>query len=299
MGILIDDQKRILVQGITGREGQQRTRLMLEYGSKVIGGVTPGRGGQQVLGLPVFNTVAEAKSALGRIDISVIFVPAPRVKQAALEAISQDIQLLVLIPDRVPVYDVLEIHHAARQRNCHFLGPNTLGALNPGKAIVGMIGGRAASAKDWIKPGVVGISSRSGGMTTSLAYYLSRQYTGLSTAVHIGGDAVIGLQHPDILLRFEADPATQLMVILGEIGTSQEERAARLIQDGQIKKPVVAFINGRSAKAGVRFSHAGAIIEGNSGTYQQKVNILREAGVTVVEEFHQIPDVVKDMLRKE
>ena len=192
MGILIDDQKRILVQGITGREGQQRTRLMLEYGSKVIGGVTPGRGGQQVLGLPVFNTVAEAKSALGRIDISVIFVPAPRVKQAALEAISQDIQLLVLIPDRVPVYDVLEIHHAARQRNCHFLGPNTLGALNPGKAIVGMIGGRAASAKDWIKPGVVGISSRSGGMTTSLAYYLSRQYTGLSTAVHIGGDAVIG-----------------------------------------------------------------------------------------------------------
>ena len=298
MGILIDERKRILVQGITGREGKQRTRLMLEYGSRVVGGVTPGRGGQRVFGLPVFDTVADAILELNSIDISVIFVPAPRVKQAALEAVLQGIKLLVLIPDRVPVYDVLEIHRASIAHGCHFLGPNTLGALSPGKGLIGMIGGSAVSAQDWFKPGAVGISSRSGGMTSSLAYYLSRQGIGLSTLVHIGGDSIIGLQHPDILLRFEADPETQLIVLLGEIGTSQEERVAALIKEGRIKKPVIAFINGRSAKAGVRFSHAGAIVEGNYGSYQGKVDRLREAGVTVVEEFHHIPDVVNKTLSK-
>lgn len=298
MAILIDDNRRIIVQGITGREGRQRTRLMLDYGSNVVGGVTPGRGGQQVYGLPVFNSVAAARQELGRIDISVLFIPAPLVKDAALEAVSQGVKLLVLIPDRVPLYDVLEIHHAANKQVCHFLGPNTLGALSPGKGVIGMIGGRALSARNWFKSGPVGISSRSGGMTTSLAYYLSRQGIGLSTLVHIGGDSVIGLQHPDVLLRFEADPETRLIVLLGEIGTSQEERVASLIQQGLIKKPVVAFINGRSAKAGVRFSHAGAIVEGNYGSYQGKVDRLREAGVTVVEEFHQIPDVVNKMLKK-
>src|SRR5947199_9458372 len=203
MAILIDEKKRVLVQGITGREGQARTRLMREYGTKVVAGVTPGKGGQTVLGVPVFNTPREAVKALGKIDISVLFVPAAGVKDAAISAIDAGIKLTVLVPDRVPVWDAMEIAAAAKANGAMFLGPNTLGALSPGKAVVGMIGGRAGSARQWVKPGVPkggGVVSRSGGMGASTGYYLGQAGVGVSSILRIGGGAVMGICLADAAL---------------------------------------------------------------------------------------------------
>lgn len=296
MSILIDQNKKVIVQGITGREGMARTRLMLDYGTRVLGGVTPGRGGQEVYGLPVYDTVQEAADRLGMLDVSVIFVPAPLVKDAALEAFDAGIKLAVLVPDRVPIYDVLEIHYYAREKGANFVGPNTLGLLSPGKAVLGMMGGRAKSAQAWFKPGKVGVTSRSGGMTSSLAYYLSKKGIGLSTIIHVGGDALVGLPHPEVVKRFQDDPETEVIVMFGEIGTSQEETVAELLASGKVTKPLVAYIGGRAAQKGTRFSHAGAIIEGNRGTYEGKVKMLQEAGARVVEEFQDIPDATLEIL---
>jgi succinyl-CoA synthetase alpha subunit len=301
MAILIDEKKCVLVQGITGREGRARTRLMREYGTNVVGGVTPGKGGQSVLGVPVFNTPQEAVNSLGDIDVSVVFVPAAGVKEAAISAIEAGIKLAVLVPDRVPVWDAMEIAAAAKANDATFLGPNTLGALSPGKAVVGMIGGRAESARQWFKPGVpkgVGVISRSGGMASSTGYYLGQVGVRISTIVHIGGDAVIGIRLPDAALMFEADPLTEAIVIFGEIGSSQEEELAQLIVDRKIKKPLIAYIGGKAAREGTRFSHAGAIIEGGRGTHAGKVKALREAGATVVDAFGELPGAVVTILEQ-
>jgi succinyl-CoA synthetase alpha subunit len=301
MAILIDEKKRVLVQGITGREGRARTRLMREYGTNVVGGVTPGKGGQNVLGVPVFNTPQEAVNSLGEIDVSVVFVPAAGLKDAAISAIEAGIKLAVLVPDRVPMWDAMEIAAAAKANDAMFLGPNTLGALSPGKAVVGMIGGRAESARQWFKPGVpkgVGVISRSGGMASSTGYYLGQAGARISTIVHIGGDAVIGIRLPDAALMFEADPLTEAMVIFGEIGSSQEEELAQLIIDRKITKPVIAYIGGKAAREGTRFSHAGAIIEGGRGTHAGKVKALREAGATVVDAFGDLPGAVVKILEQ-
>src|SRR5881394_1067480 len=301
MAILIDEKKRVLVQGITGREGRARTRLMREYGTNVVGGVTPGKGGQTVLGVPVFNTPQEAVNSLGNIDVSVVFVPAAGVKDAAISAIEAGIKLAVLVPDRVPVWAAMEIAAAAKANNAMFLGPNTLGALSPGKAVVGMIGGRAESARQWFKPGVpkgVGVISRSGGMASSTGYYLGQAGVRISSIVHIGGDAVIGIRLPDAALMFEADPLTEAIVIFGEIGSSQEEELAQLIAARKITKPVIAYIGGKAAREGTRFSHAGAIIEGGRGTHAGKVKALRAAGATVVEAFGELPGAVVTILEQ-
>jgi len=301
MAILIDETKKILVQGITGREGMARARLMLDYGTKVVGGCTPGRGGMEVLGLPVFNTVKEAVSSLGSIDISVLFVPAPMVKPAAIEALEAGAKLTVLVADRVPVWDAMEIAAAARANKANFVGPNTLGILSPGRAVVGMIGGRAESARQWFKPGRpagVGIISRSGGMASSTGYYLGQAGVRISTIVHIGGDAVLGLRIPDVALMFQNDPQTDAIVVFGEIGSSQEEELADLIASGQVTKPVIAYIGGKAARAGTRFSHAGAIIEGNKGTHAGKVAALRKVGATVVDSFGELPAATVAVLTK-
>jgi succinyl-CoA synthetase alpha subunit len=301
MAILIDEKKRVLVQGITGREGRARTRLMREYGTNVVGGVTPSKGGQSVLGVPVFNTPQEAVNSLGNIDVSVVFVPAAGVKDAAISAIEAGIKLAVLVPDRVPGWDAMEIAAAAKANDALFLGPNTLGALSPGKAVVGMIGGRAESARQWFKPGVpkgVGVISRSGGMASSTGYYLGQAGVRISSIVHIGGDAVIGIRLPDAALMFEADPLTEAIVIFGEIGSSQEEELAQLIADRKIMKPVIAYIGGKAAREGTRFSHAGAIIEGGRGTHAGKVKALREAGATVVDAFGELPGAVVTILQR-
>jgi succinyl-CoA synthetase alpha subunit len=298
MSILIDRTKKVLIQGITGREGMARSKLMRDYGTRVVAGCTPGKGGQEVLGLPVFDTVSESVAALGPIDISVIFVPAPLVKAAAIEAFAAGIKLCVLVPDRVPLYDVLELHAVAAEHEARFIGPNTLGLIAPGEAVLGMMGGRASSAKAWFKQGNIGVTSRSGGMTSSLAYYLSQSGVGLSTIVHVGGDPIVGMPHDKICLAFEEDPQTEAIVMFGEIGGSQEERVAALLADGRITKPIIAYIGGKAAKEGVRFSHAGAIVEGGRGTHAGKIEALRRAGATVVDDFAAIPAAVSDIIQQ-
>src|SRR6266705_1604242 len=301
MAILIDEKKRVLVQGITGREGRARTRLMRDYGTNVVAGVTPGKGGQSVLGVPVFNTPQEAVNSLGQIDISVVFVPAAGVKDAAISAIDAGIKLTVLVPDRVPVWDAMEIAAAAKANGAIFLGPNTLGVLSPGKGVVGMNAGRAESARQWVKPGIaqgVGVISRSGGMASSTGYYLGQSGVRISTIAHIGGDAVLGIRIPDAALLFEADPLTEAIVIFGEIGSLQEEELAQLIRDRKVTKPVIAYIGGKAAREGTRFSHAGAIIEGGRGTHTGKVKALREAGATVVDAFGELSDAVVNILKQ-
>ncbi len=300
MAIIIDETRRVLVQGITGREGRARTRLMREYGTNVVAGCTPGKGGQEVEGAPVFNTVAEAVDAVGKIHISVIFVPARLVKDAAIEAIRAGVGLLILVGDRVPVWDTMEIAAVAAEHDASFVGPNTLGVLSPGRAVLGMIGGRAASAREWFNepvPGrTVGVVSRSGGMTSSLGYYLSRTGVGLSTLVHVGGDSVIGMAIPEVARMFQDDSETEAIAVFGEIGGSQEERLAALIAEGRITKPVVAYVGGAAATEGTRFSHAGAIIEGTRGTHAGKVHALRDAGATVVESFGDLPQTTLEVL---
>lgn len=296
MAIIIDETKRVMVQGITGREGRARTTLMREFGTRVVAGCTPGKGGEDVEGVDVFNTVAEAMKECGPLDISVVFVPARFVKGAAIEAIEAGVKLLLLTPDRVPLWDAMEIAAAAEANGASFIGPNTLGVLSPGRAVIGMIGGRASSAREWFSQGNVGVISRSGGMTSSCGYYLGQAGVGLSTLVHVGGDAVLGMRIPDVALLFEEDNETEAIVIFGEIGGSQEEDLAGLIRDGRVTKPVVAYIGGRAAREGTRFSHAGAIIEGNRGTHAGKTEALRSAGVTVVESFGDLPDATVHVL---
>jgi len=297
MAILIDEQTRVVVQGITGREGMARTTLMMDYGTRVVAGVTPGKGNQQVLGVPVFDTVKEVVEEIPGVNTSVVFVPAPLVKNAALEAIDSGIKLLVLVPDRVPIYDVLEIAAAAQLNDARFVGPNTLGLLTVGKGVLGMIGGRAETARQWFKKGHVGVTSRSGGITSSIAYYLSRNGIGLSSIVHVGGDAIVGMPHPDVVTQFQQDEETTAVVMFGEIGGTQEERVADLIEQGKFTKPLIAFVGGKAAKSGTRFSHAGAIVEGNRGTHESKVRRLRQVGAHIVENFDDIPAITAEVLK--
>ena len=298
MSILIDEKKSVLVQGITGREGRTRASLMKDYGTNIVAGVTPGKGGQEIIGVPVYDTVLEASEACGKFDISVLFIPAPLVRSAALESIEAGVKLLVIVPDRVPIYDVLEIAHSAKKHKAQFVGPNTLGVLSPGKGVLGMIGGRAASARSWFFPGPVGITSRSGGITSSMAYYLAQEGIGATTLVHVGGDVVVGLPHPEVVKLFQKDQETKAIVMFGEIGGSQEERVADLVESGEVTKPIIAFIGGKAAKSGTRFSHAGAIVEGNRGTYEGKVKRLKEVGATVVDAFGDLPRATKSVLEK-
>jgi succinyl-CoA synthetase alpha subunit len=261
-----------------------------------VAGCTPGKGGSQVLGVPVFDTVEEAAETVGQVDVSVVFVPAPLVKSAALEAIAARIGLLVLVPDRVPLHDVLEISQAARESGTRFVGPNTLGVLSVGRAVLGMIGGRAESAKEWFRPGRTGVASRSGGMTSATGYYLSRAGIGLSTLVHVGGDSVVGTPLPDVMELFQADDLTDAVVMFGEIGGTQEERVADLIEQGKFTKPLIAYLGGAAATEGTRFSHAGAIIEGGRGTHAEKVRRLGEVGATVVDSFGQLPEAARRVI---
>jgi succinyl-CoA synthetase alpha subunit len=291
MSILVNEKSRVCVQGITGREGVVRTLLMKDYGTHIVAGVTPGKAGSEVHGVPVFDSMEEAWEKAGPIDISVIFVPASLVKNAALEAIDAGVKLLVIVPDRVPIFDVLEVSRFAKDKGASFVGPNTLGLVSPGKAVLGMIGGRADRAREWFRPGRIGVSSRSGGMTSAISYFLTDAGLGQSTIIHVGGDAVVGLSHPEVVERFEDDDQTEMVVLFGEIGTTQEERVADLIESGKFTKPLIAYIGGKAAKSGTRFSHAGAIVEGTRGSYDSKVKRLKEVGVHVVESVSDIPKV--------
>lgn len=290
MAIIIDDKKKVLIQGITGREGRIRTRLMMDYGTNVVAGVTPGRGGEDINGTKVYDTVSEAIEAHGKIDISVIFVPGLFVRDAAIEAIENGIDFLVIIPDRVPIHDTITITAYAKRRGCSFIGPNTLGIISPGKAVCGMIGGKKDTAEEWFRPGTIGVISRSGGMTSALSYYLTKAGLGQSTAVHVGGDAIIGQTIPEVAIRFEQDPETRIIAIFGEIGGTQEENLAQQVIEKRVTKPIVAYIGGKTVKTGTRFSHAGAIIEGTRGRYESKVESLKSAGVFVAKTISELVD---------
>jgi succinyl-CoA synthetase alpha subunit len=298
MAILIDKENKVIVQGITGREGITRTKLMVGYGTNIVGGVTPGRGGESVEGLPVWDSVFEAQAAVGPINTSVLFIPAPLVAAAAIEAFTAGIKLVVIVPDRVPIHDVMDIKAAALEHEADFLGPNTLGTLSPDLGVLGMMGGSAESARKFFKKGCVGVSSRSGGITSSIAYYLGKAGIGASSIVHVGGDPIVGLPHSEILKRFEADEETKAVVMFGEIGGTQEEDVAEMIRDGEFTKPLIAYIGGKGAREGTRFSHAGAIIEGGRGTYEGKIKALTASGVTIAPTYDSIPEVTNKVLRE-
>jgi succinyl-CoA synthetase alpha subunit len=292
MSILIDENTRVLVQGITGRDGAFHTEQMMAYGTKVVGGVTPGKGGQTFLGVPVFNTMQEAVHATGA-NTSVIFVPARlNAADAIIEAAKAGIKLIVCISENIPTQDMIRVHAILRRiEGVRLIGPNCPGLITPGKCKVGIIPPTS------FMPGPVGLVSRSGTLTYEIADGLTRAGLGQSTGVGIGGDAMIGSTFVDILPLFEADPQTEAVVLVGEIGGSDEENAAEYIKQ-HMKKPVVAFIGGRTAPPGKRMGHAGAIISGTTGTPQAKVKALLSAGVPVAETMQEIPELVKKQLRR-
>lgn len=284
MSILVDKNTRLIVQGITGREGGFHTQQMIEYGTNVVGGVTPGKGGEWVGKVPVFDTVRSAAEATGA-NCSIIFVPAKFTPDAIFEAADAGIGLIVAITEGVPVLDMIEVRALLDQKGCRLVGPNCPGLLTPGEAKVGIIPGHIA------KPGNVGIVSRSGTLTYEVLYALTKKNLGCSTCVGIGGDPINGTSFIDTLRLFEEDPATEKVVLIGEIGGTDEEKAARFIADS-MTKPVVAFIAGRTAPPGKRMGHAGAIVEGGTGTAEDKIRALESVGVKVAEHPEQIPDLL-------
>ncbi|MCS6777233.1 MAG: succinate--CoA ligase subunit alpha [Chloroherpetonaceae bacterium] len=289
MSILVDENTRVVVQGITGRDGSFHTAQMLAYGTRVVAGVTPGKGGQITQGVPVFNTVRDAVRETGA-NASVIFVPARlNAADSILEAAAAGIQLIVCITEGIPTHDMIVVNAALeRYPNVRLIGPNCPGVISPGKSKIGIIPG------DIFTPGPVGIVSRSGTLTYEIADSLTRMGIGQSTGVGIGGDPMIGSTFVDILPLFEADPQTRVVVLVGEIGGSDEEASAEYIRT--MTKPVIGFIGGRSAPPGKRMGHAGAIISGSSGTPQAKVAALQSVGVPVADALSDIPALVQQAL---
>lgn len=298
MAILIDENTTVLVQGITGREGTARTRTMVDYGTRILCGVTPGRGGTKVWEVPVYNSVNEAVDAYGVIDASVVFVPGPLVKSAVVETLEAGIRFLVVPAERVPLHDSLEMIAMARRKNARILGPGSLGIISAGKALMGWIGGTEEFAREVFKPGSVGVISRSGGQTTTVAWSITHSGLGITTALHVGAEPVLGSNFAELLTLFQDDPQTKLVVMFGEIGTVAEEEAAEAVREGKFNKPLVAYIAGRSLPAGVRFSHASAIIERGRGTAESKVKALKEAKAYVVDKPQEIPETVRRILER-
>ena len=283
MSILLNSSTRVIVQGITGREGQFHTRNMQAAGTKIVGGVTPGKGGTTVEGVPVFDTVAQAKAATDA-GASCIFVPPPGAADAIMEAASAGISLIVCITEGIPVIDMTRAMLVVHEHGARLIGPNCPGMCTPGHGKIGII------PYQIFKPGPVGFISRSGTLTYEVVALLTEAGIGQSTCIGIGGDPIIGSTFVDYLKLFEADPGTKAVVMCGEIGGSDEEDAADFIKT--MSKPVVAFVSGRTAPPGKRMGHAGAIISGNTGTAQGKVAALHAANVPVAETIFEIPDLV-------
>lgn len=286
MSILVDKNTRLLVQGITGNEGLFHTAQMLAYGTNVVAGVTPGKGGEWVLDgkVPVFDSVRIAHEATG-VNTSVIFVPARFATDAIYEAADAGISLIVCITEGIPVQDMMSVRNYLDQRGIRLVGPNCPGLLTPGEAKVGIIPG------DISIPGDIGVVSRSGTLTYEVLYALKLVGQGATTCVGIGGDPVNGTSFIDVLEMFEADPYTEKIVMIGEIGGTDEEKAAEFIADN-LTKPVVAFIAGQSAPPGKRMGHAGAIVEGGEGTAAEKINALKQVGVQVASHPEEIPSLL-------
>jgi len=288
MSVLVDAASRVVVQGLTGREGSFHARQCREYGTKIVAGVTPGRGGQTHEGIPVYNTVAEAVSREGA-EISLIFVPPPSAADAILEAAAAGVRLVICITEGIPVADMVKVKAALRGGTTRLIGPNCPGLISPGKCKVGIMPGYIHA------PGPVGVVSRSGTLTYEAVAQLGRHRIGQSTCIGIGGDPIIGTSFVDALRLFRDDPETRAIVLIGEIGGGAEEEAARFVQK-ELKVPVVAFVAGQTAPPGRRMGHAGAIIAGGQGTAADKMAALRAAGVHLVKSPAEIGDMMKRVL---
>ncbi len=289
MGILADRQTRVIVQGITGREGSFHTEQMVAYGTKVVGGVTPGKKGEVVSGAPVFDTVRDAVAAT-QAEASIIFVPARFAKDAICEAAEAGIKLILCITEGIPIQDMVVAAHVVKSKGARLIGPNCPGIATAGEAKLGIIPGNI-----FLK-GNIGLASRSGTLTYEIVNALTHAGIGQSTCVGLGGDPILGTQFIDILPLFDKDTQTEAVILIGEIGGVAEEEAAPLIR--KMSKPVIGFISGRTAPAGKRMGHAGAIITGGKGTADSKMKAWREAGVIVAETTSEIPRIVKEALAK-
>lgn len=288
MSILIDKKTKLIVQGITGREGEFHTKQMLEYGTHVVGGVTPGRGGEKILGVPVFDTVAQAVAKTGA-NTSIIYVPARGCADAILEAANAGIPLVICITEGVPVIDMLRVTRRLAETGTWLVGPNCPGLISPGKAKVGIIPGNICA------PGPVGIVARSGTLTYEVIHALTQRKIGQSTCAGIGGDPVHGLGFIEALEMFERDPQTKAVALIGEIGGTDEQKAAAYIKK-RMTKPVVAFVAGQTAPPGKRMGHAGAIIEGGTGTAEEKIAAFQQAGVPVARFPGEVAELIAQKL---
>jgi len=286
MAILVDKNSKIMVQGITGGAGAFHTRRMIEYGTNIVGGTSPGKGGQDVDGKPVFDTVAECVAGTGA-DTSVIFLPAQFVKEAAIEAVRAGLKLVVVIPEHIPIHDMLHVRKEAVRYNCTVIGGNTAGIITPGEANIGIMPDIAFA------PGRVGTVSRSGSITYYIADTLTRSGYGESTCVGLGGDPILGSTFEEILLKFEEDDKTKAVVLTGEIGGVYEERACDTIS--KMKTPVIAMVGGIFAPPGKRMGHAGAIVEGRMGTAREKLDAMANAGAHAAKTFKDIPEILKKL----
>ena len=289
MSILIDENTRLIIQGITGREGTFHCEQMLQYGTKVVAGVTPGKGGQEVLGVPVFNTVKEAMEATDA-NATVLFVPAKFTKSGLLEAIEAKVPTIITIAEHVPVHDMMEVYHKARRAGVKVVGPNSFGVISPGKSKAGFMAHRL------FIPGNVGLMSRSATNCYETVLMLTQAGIGQSTCVGVGGDMIPGSTFVDVLPQFEADPETKCVIMIGEIGGNEEELAAEYIKN-HMTKPVVALIAGKNAPKGRSMGHAGAIVSADgTGSAENKEKVLREAGVHIAETTTHIVDIVKQVM---
>lgn len=290
MSVLIDKNSKVLVQGVTGRDGSFHALKMRSYGTNIVGGTSPGKGGQNVEGIPVFNTVAEAVEKTGA-DTSIIFVPAPFAKDAMFEAADAGIKQIVCITEGVPVMDAVAAQHYIKLKGARLVGPNCPGLISPDKSMVGIL------PTNIFKKGGTGVISRSGTLTYEIVDSLTKSGFGESTAIGVGGDPVVGLYFEDMLQLFQDDPETDSIVLVGEIGGDAEERAADFIKKN-ITKPVVAFISGRQAPKGKQMGHAGAIITTGSGTAAEKIAAFEAVGVPVAKETSEIPTLLKQLMNK-
>ena len=284
MAILIDENTRVLVQGITGRVGSFQTKIMLDYGTKIVAGVTPGKGGTEIHGIPVYDFIEEALRD-HEVNAAISFVPARFAKDAAIEAIDNGIPFLVLTAEGIPDHDVITILNYAAAKGTTVLGPDTPGLVSPGKCKLGVHPNRV------LKEGHVGVVSKSGALSYEVCRVLVEHGIGQSTVVGIGGGPLWGLSQKDVLKMFQADPETEVVVLLGEVGGTMEQEAAAFIERG-MDKPVISLIVGRAAPKGAQMGHAGAIIEGDEGTAQSKIKALKKAGATVVSSPSQIPQII-------
>jgi succinyl-CoA synthetase alpha subunit len=297
MAILAHEDTRIIVQGITGREAVTFTKDMIDYGTRVVAGVTPGKGGQAVHGVPVFDTVHQAVREYSA-EASLISVPPAMVKGAALEALSNGIKLLVIVAERVPQRDTVELLEVARADSAVVIGPNSLGMINPHTVKIGMAGGPVENLKKAYMPGPVGIASRSGGMTTEVANLLTTHGIGQSTCISIGGDPVVGSNFLDLVPLFDKDPDTKAIVLFCEPGGVIEERLSDMVLSEEIRTPIVAFVAGRfvDTMPGVRFGHAATIVEGTRGTAAGKIERFQKAGIHVAEALNDIVSILETLL---